>query len=303
MFNSTYGDFLRYRIFSSRHRIMIAAGVLAFAAGCGTTSPYYQQKPSEVKAKIKRVLYLPVFLGANFFPTALMGQAPVGYDKKYAEAIARSVSAKAPDFDHVIKAVLRANEHFEFVEGTQQDILAAQPQQTRSEFFLQGGDQRQMEWQHNSEYVLSSESIAHLTAKYNVDAVFYGYFQVKKVWTSVSTGQELNYATGQSRIRYKIVPSDTIVYLPVMVDKTGATVYGGVRYGIPGQSQFVMNENGDKIAYMSSTKGDVEKGFSPLPIGAVLPGIDGLTKEKILEVVNRHCGSMILAECGSLSGF
>jgi hypothetical protein len=303
MLNSNYLNSLRRRAFLTFNRILIVAGVLAFAAGCGSTSPYYQQKPSEVKAKIKRVLYLPVFLGANFFPTALIGKAPAGYDKKYADAIAKAVAAKAPDFDHVIKAVLRANEHFEYVEGTQQDILEAKPTQTRSEFFLQDGGQRQMEWLHNSEYVLSPESIARLSVKYNVDAVFYGYFQVKKVWTSVSTGRDMNYATGQSRTRYKIVPSDTIVYLPVMVDKTGATVYGGVRYGIPGQSQFVMNENGDKIAYMSSTKGETEKGFSPLPIGAVLRGIDGLTKEKILEIVNRHCGSFILAECGSLSGF
>lgn len=303
MLNLICLNFVRRRAFLSINRILIFSGVLALVAGCGSTSPYYQQKPSEVKAKIKRVLYLPAFLGANFFPAALIGKAPAGYDKKYADAIAKAVAAKAPDFDHVIKAVLRANEHFEFVEGTRQDILEAKPTQTRSEFFLQNGGQREAEWLHNSEYVLSPESIERLTAKYNVDAVFYGYFQVKKVWSSVSTGVDTNYATGQSKMYYKIVPSDTVVYLPVMVDKTGAPVYGGVRYGNPGQSKFVMNENGDKIAYLSSTKGDVEKGFPALPIEAVLPGIDGLTREKILEVVNRHCGSLILAECGSLSGF
>lgn len=303
MLNLISLNFVRRRAFLSFHRILIFSGVLALVAGCGSTSPYYQQKPSEVKAKIKRVLYLPAFLGANFFPAALIGKAPAGYDKKYADAIAKAVAAKAPDFDHVIKAVLRANEHFEFVEGTRQDILEAKPTQTRSEFFLQNGGQREAEWLHNSEYVLSPESIARLTAKYNVDAIFYGYFQVKKVWTSVATKTIMNMETGQTKFRYKTIPSDAIVFLPVMTDKTGAIVYGGVRYDIPGSADYMMNKNGDKVTYLSSTNADADNIFRPLPVEKIVARIDSMTKEKILEIVTQHCGPLVAFECGSLSGF
>lgn len=293
---------VRRRAFLSFSSILFFAGALVFAAGCGSTSPYYQQKPSEVKAKIKRVLYLPVFLGSNFFPAALIGKSPAAYDKQYADAIARSIAAKSPDFDHVIKAVLRAKLDFEFVEGTRQDILAAQPQLSRSEFFLQNGSQRENEWLHNSEYVLSPEAIGRLTAKYNVDAVFYGYFQVKKVWTSVVTKTTMNMETGQTKFKYKTIPSDAIVFLPVMADKTGATVYGGVRYDIPGSADYMMNKNGDKVTYMSSTNADADNSFRPLPVEKIVTRIDGLTKEKILEIVTQHCGPLVAFECGSLSG-
>lgn len=283
--------------------LILACCAIATALSCGSSSPYYVAKPSEVRAQIKRLLYLPIYISPQFFPSENVGKANSVYTKDYAAAVTRAFKSKLPDLNHVAKAIIKSRDHFELIEASDQDLAVANPQLTRSEFFWHRNGKRDQEWLMNYEYTLTPEAVAKLLQKYNADGVLFQYAQVKKTWASDVINRDENYATGKITYTYEIVPHDSITLSPVLYNKSGQVVYGGIRYREMTANSIVENQNGDR--FLNIEKSIREPGAAtkivPQPQEKVVQWIQTLEKQEILEKLNHNCRLVTNLQCGSLS--
>lgn len=180
--------------------------ILATAVSCAT--PFKKGTIEDFQRNVKKVAIIPVYTSDEFYPKIPTELSPLNIEENLQKGIAPSIASLKTFTDATVKTIFEQG-RFK-IQTVTVDSKNIPVVKSTDDYTIKG-----IPWPYNYSYSLAPETVKTIAEKYNVDAVYFQYYQVKKDMIS----HTVTYNT------YVYLPTSYISYEGIIYDKDGSIIF------------------------------------------------------------------------------